>query len=254
MGGCSATNAGFALRGWPADYDGWATRGNPGWSFRELLPLFRAVEADRDVGGEWHGHTGPVPIRRPAPDELSALQRAFLDAAAAGHALVADHNAPGAVGVGPAPRNVCDRLRMSTALTYLARARGRPNLRVRPDALVDRVELAGSTVHGVRLAGGEFVGADAVVLAAGSYGSPAILLRSGVGPAAHLRHLGIPVAVDLPAVGGNLMDHPLVALDLPAFPDQQGPGFQVMLTLWSRRARPDGPPDLHLFRRRTVRA
>ena len=103
VGGCSATNAGFALRGWPADYDGWAARGNPGWSFPELLPLFRAVEADRDVGGEWHGQDGPMPIHRPVTDELSALQRAFLDAAtAAGHALVADHNAPGVVGVGPA--------------------------------------------------------------------------------------------------------------------------------------------------------
>lgn len=80
------------------------------------------MEADRDVGGEWHGRDGPMPIHRPAPDELSALQRAFLDAAtAAGHALVADHNTPGAVGVGPAPRNVCDGLRMSTALVVDSR-------------------------------------------------------------------------------------------------------------------------------------
>jgi choline dehydrogenase len=61
VGGCSATNAGFAMRGWPADYDGWAASGNRGWSFAELLPLFRAMEADADFGGEWHGRTGPGP-------------------------------------------------------------------------------------------------------------------------------------------------------------------------------------------------
>ncbi|HEV8276553.1 MAG TPA: GMC family oxidoreductase N-terminal domain-containing protein [Streptosporangiaceae bacterium] len=66
VGGCSATNACFALRGWPADYDGWAARGNPGWSFAELLPVMVAVESDADFGGDWHGSDGPVPIRRPA--------------------------------------------------------------------------------------------------------------------------------------------------------------------------------------------
>jgi choline dehydrogenase-like flavoprotein len=67
VGGCSATNACFALRGWPADYDGWAAMGNPGWSFAELLPVMVAVESDADFGGDWHGSEGPVPIRRPRP-------------------------------------------------------------------------------------------------------------------------------------------------------------------------------------------
>jgi choline dehydrogenase-like flavoprotein len=175
VGGCSATNAGFALRGWPADYDGWDV---PGWSYQDLLPVFRAVEAD-DVGGEWHGRDGPVPIRRPALDELTPLQRAFGEAAvAAGHARVDDHNRPGCVGVGAAPRNVRDGVRMSAALTHLAPARRRRNLSVRSEVLVDRVEVAGGRVRGVRLAGGEVVDADLVVLAAGSYGSPAVLLRS----------------------------------------------------------------------------
>jgi choline dehydrogenase len=81
VGGCSATNACFALRGWPQDYDQWAARGNPGWSFADLLPVFRAVESDADFGGDWHGSGGPVPIRRPSAGELSPLQRAFADAA-----------------------------------------------------------------------------------------------------------------------------------------------------------------------------
>jgi choline dehydrogenase len=249
VGGCSATNACFALRGWPADYDGWAAMGNPGWSFADLLPVFRAVESDADFAGDWHGGHGPVPIRRPAAGELSPLQRAFAEAAAAtGHPLADDHNRPGAVGIGPGPRNVRDGVRMSTALTHLAAARGRPNLTIRAGAVVDRVELRGTTVRGIRLADGEIVEADTVVVvAAGSYASPAILLRSGIGPAAGLRGLGIQVAADLPGVGHNLTDHPLAAVDLPTSAGYTGPRFQEMLTLRSSRAAPGGPPDLHIF-------
>jgi choline dehydrogenase len=248
VGGCGAINAGFALRGWPADYDRWAALGNPGWSFADLLPLFRAVEADADCGGEWHGRTGPVPVHRAAPGSLSPLQQAFVDAGVfAGHALVDDHNRPGAVGVGPAPRNVRDGVRMSTALTHLAPARARPNLTVRADLLVDRVVLSGTTARGVRTAGGEVIDADLVVLAAGTYGSPTILLRSGIGPAAGLRDVGVPVTVDLPAVGAGLTDHPLVAVDLPTRPDPGEAPFQAMLIMRSTRATADEPADLHLF-------
>jgi choline dehydrogenase len=107
--------------------------------------------------------------------------------------------------------------------------------------------LSGATARGVRLADGELVEGDAVVLAAGSYSSPAVLMRSGIGPAGHLRDLGIPVAVDLGGVGRNLIDHPLVAVDLPTAPGQPGPPFQAMLTLRSPHAGPDRPPDLHVF-------
>jgi choline dehydrogenase len=174
--------------------------------------------------------------------------RAFLHAAAAaGHALVEDHNQPGALGVGPLPRNVRDGMRMSTAMTHLAPARARPNLTIRADTLVDRVVLAGCHAHGVRLHTGEIIEAERVVLAAGTYASPAILLRSGIGPAAELRALGVPVIVDLPGVGANLIDHPLVAVDLPATPGRHGPAFQVLLTLRSTLTAPPNPPDLHLF-------
>src|SRR6516225_8358881 len=219
IGGCSATNGCFALRGAPADYDGWAGMGNPGWSFDEVLPFFRRLEADADFGGEWHGTQGPVPIGRHPPAELNPVQAAFIEAACAyGLAYVDDHNRPGAVGVGPMPRNARAGVRMSTALTYLPAARGRPNLTVRGGAMADRIEVRGGTATGVRLAGGEVVTADRVVLAAGAYASPAILQRSGIGPAAQLRPLGIAVVADLPGVGNNLTDHPLVAVDLPARP------------------------------------
>ena len=208
IGGCSATNGCFALRGAPADYDGWAGMGNPGWSFDEVLPFFRRLEADADFGEEWHHAQGPVPIHRYPPAELNPVQAAFIEAACAyGLAYVADHNRPGAVGVGPMPRNARAGVRMSTALTYLAAARGRPNLTVRGGAMADRIEVRRGTATGVRLWNGEVVTAGRVVLAAGAYASPAILQRSGIGPAAQLRALGIAVAADLPGVGNNLADH-----------------------------------------------
>ena len=118
IGGCSSTNGAFWVRGWPADYDAWAAAGNTGWSFHDLLPVFCAVETDTDFSGGWHGTTGLVPVSRLSLAELGEYPRAFLSAAAAaGHPQVADHNRPGAVGVGPLPRNVREETRMSTALT-----------------------------------------------------------------------------------------------------------------------------------------
>jgi len=242
MGGCSATNGCFALRGTPADYDRWEALGNPGWSFAEVLPFFRRLESDLDFTDQWHGTDGPIPIRRHPVEELNPIQQGFIDAAVeAGHSYVEDHNRPGALGVGPTPRNVRDGLRMSTAVTYLAAARQRPNLTIRSETTIGWVEIARGAAAGVRTTTGELIEADRVVLAAGSYASPAILARSGVGSAAELSRLGIEVAADLPAVGEHLIDHPLVAVDLPTRP-AAGPRFQAIATLAQ-----SGTPDLHLF-------
>src|SRR6185436_1753732 len=129
------------------------------------------------------------------PDELTPLHSGFLNAARAlGFVDVEDHNRPGAVGLGRLPTNTRrDGMRMSCALTYLAHARERPNLEIRPGVLVDRVILSGARSRGVRTATGELIEADHVLLAAGTYGSPAILLRSGIGPADELLALGIQV-------------------------------------------------------------
>ena len=125
MGGCSATNACFALRGAPQVYDGWAASGNPGWSFADVLADFRRLECDEDFADQWHGSDGAIPIRRHPPGEMNCVQAAFLDGAVAlGHRYVDDHNRPGAVGAGPTPRNARDGVRMSTALTYLDRRAG----------------------------------------------------------------------------------------------------------------------------------
>jgi choline dehydrogenase len=211
MGGCSATNAVFALRGASAVYDQWAALGNPGWSFLDVLPSFRRLERDLDFDNQWHGQDGPIPIQRSAGPDLIPVQRAFLEACAtAGYPSVTDHNAPEAYGAGLAPRNVEGGVRQSTALTYLARARRRPNLAVRPNTQIQRILFDHGQAIGVQTAGAsEKIEAASVILAAGSYSSPAILMRSGIGPAGHLKALGIPVIVELPGVGAHLIDHPL---------------------------------------------
>jgi choline dehydrogenase len=235
VGGSSAVNATIALRGSPGDYDQWAAHGNPGWSFAEVLPFFRRLEHDLDFDDPWHGQDGPLPIRRATPDEVGPVHRAFLDTCAAGgYRRVSDHNAPAALGAGLVPFNTVGGVRQSTALTYLAQARGRPNLTVRGGALVDRLVVEDGRVVGVRLGEpGETLRADQVVLAAGSYGSPAVLLRSGVGPADDLAALGIPVVADRPGVGANLIEHANLGVvfdtDLP--PRAGTPWFGAMLTL-----------------------
>jgi choline dehydrogenase-like flavoprotein len=249
VGGCSATNAALAVRGRPADYDGWASLGCDGWSFADVLPFFCRLERDLDFDREWHGHDGPLPIRRPAPDDLAPMQRAFLDGCAnAGFPTVDDLNAPGAVGAGLPPMNLIDGVRQSTAVTYLAVARDRPNLTIRSEALVDRVELDGDRAVGVRLApSGEVIEAGRVVLASGAYGSPAILMRSGIGPGTELTSLGIDPVLDRPGVGRNLAEHPLMpnVFEATTPPRAADPVFQGMLTTASSTA--DGIYDLHVL-------
>lgn len=248
MGGCSSTNATIALRGAPSDYDEWAARGNQSWSFAEVLPYFRRLESDLDFDDEWHGSDGPLPIRRARRDEMNPFHQATIDAAlAVGHAWVDDHNHPDALGVGPLPLTAVDGLRMSTALAYLASARGRTNLTIQPRTVADRVVVRRGRVAGVRFAGpAGGVDAGQVVLAAGAYASPAILMRSGIGRATDLVALDIDVVADLPGVGRNLMDHPALSVDVSAVAAYDGPWFEAIVTWRSTRAGPRAGCDMHL--------
>ena len=248
MGGCSATNACFAQRGAPQDYDGWVALGNPGWAFNDVLDDFRRLESDEDFSSQWHGSDGPIPVRRHPANELNAVQTAFLDGAVSlGHQPIKDHNEPSVVGVGPSPRTVSGGMRMSTAITYLALARGRPNLTIQADTTVASVECKGTRTAGIRLLDGTIIEADRVVLAAGAYASPAILTRSGIGPVEELQRLNIRPVLDLPGVGANLSDHALLSIELPTRPSQGSSRFAVHATLHSTITDPNGPPDLMMF-------
>jgi len=246
-GGSSAVNATFALRGHPADYDGW---GLPGWRFADVLPAFRRLERDLDFGtAGYHGAGGPVPIRRYLGEQRSSLAMAAGEAiAAVGFPRIDDHNAPGAVGVGALPVNCLDGRRISTAIAYLEPARHRANLTVLAGRTAREIVTRRGRAAGVALDGpDEVVPAGEVIVSAGAYLSPALLLRSGIGPAADLAALGRPVVADLPGVGANLADHPAVAIDLEcARPDGDPPIFQLVATAHSRLAQGAGPPDLQL--------
>ena len=236
VGGSSAVNGTSAMRATPSDFDRWVAAGNDKWSWADVLPFFRTLESDPEPG-EWHGHDGLLPICRFTGDQMRPIQRAFLDASAAcGIAPVADHNAPGAIGAGPIPLNQVDGVRQSAAVTYLAAARHRENFTLRSDVLIDRLEIVDGRVRGVVLADGERIAADDVVLAAGAYGSPAILLRSGIGAADDVAALGIEPVADLPAVGKNLRDHPMMVVAVEGRADAIGelnPPVQTMLTIAS---------------------
>jgi choline dehydrogenase len=215
-GGSSAVNGIVAIRGTPEDYDEWEQLGNPGWGWKDCLPYFRKLEDDQDFGGDLHGKGGPIPIVRWRDEELAPIQAAFREACLSeGYPDSADHNVPGSTGVGSWAMNRTGTLRISTAIGYLGPARNRLNLTVRGGAHVRRILFEGKRAVGVEaeLDGlVQTVRANEVILAAGALHSPAILLRSGVGPDAELQNLNIPVVHDLPGVGGNLKDHPSVVL------------------------------------------
>lgn len=212
-GGSSAVNTAIALRGDPGDYDEWASIAGPEWAWSECLPAFVRLESDQDMpAGPLHGKAGPIPIRRYRPDELVPFQAAFLRACRSlGFPECPDHNDPSTTGFGPHPMNKRDgRIRVSTAMGYLAPARRRPNLAIRPRTEVRRVLVEDGRVLGVEIASGgrdEVVRCRKVVLCAGAFMSPSILVRSGIGPREVLARLGVPLVADLP-VGERLLDHP----------------------------------------------
>ena len=218
IGGSAAINGGISLRGAKADYDEWVAFGNPDWSFDDVLPFFKAIESDSAPGDDIHGHEGPIPLNRATEDELAPLQAAFIESAiATGATYTWDLNAPDAHGVGPVPQTRVGARRVSTAESYLEPARSRGNLTVRGNSLVARVLFDGTRVRGVQLSDGTAIGAAEVVVTAGAIQSPAILQRSGVGPAVLVTGLGVDLVADLP-VGNNLGDHfsiPLMAVPKP---------------------------------------
>jgi choline dehydrogenase len=216
VGGSSAVNTAIALRGVPEDYDDWAALGNKAWSWADVLPYFRRLENDLDFDDDFHGRSGPVPIRRYREDELTPVQAAFMKAMrSSGYPEAKDNNDPDSTGLAPHPMNKQGRTRMSVAICYVEPARHRLNLTIRGDCLTRRIITDGTRATGVEVESGgatQMVEGERIVLASGAIGSPAILMRSGLGPADHLREHGIDVIRDLPGVGQNLDDHPMLGV------------------------------------------
>jgi len=240
----------FALRGSPADYDGWRALGNPGWGWDDVLPAFRRLEADAEFGDRpWHGADGPIPVTRYPALEGTEVHRAAIGAlAGSGFEPVEDHNAPGALGFGALPMSARDGLRVSTVGAYLPLGATPPNLAIRAESQVANVRLDGTRAHGVTLVDGSAIEAELVIVATGTYGSPTVLMRSGIGPANDLEPLGIEVVVDLPGVGQNLADHPGVDVDAGYEGEvRSAPRLHSIATFRSGLAAPDDAPDLLLW-------
>jgi 5-(hydroxymethyl)furfural/furfural oxidase len=217
LGGGSSINGQLANRGAPTDYAEWEARGAKGWGWNDVLPHFKKVERDMDFDGPYHGKEGRIPVRRIFPDLWNGHAKAAAEAfKAAGYDYLPDQNGEYRDGYFPITiSNAYDR-RVSAAIGYLdPGTRLRTNLTISTDTQVKELLFEGARCVGVKAQVNgretEFRGNE-VILSSGAIHSPAHLLRAGIGPAGHLRELGIDVRSALPGVGQRLMDHPSISL------------------------------------------
>jgi choline dehydrogenase len=248
LGGSSAVNAAVAIRARQADIEAWQQHGVQGWSWDEVLETFKAIE-NTDVGDDaYHGRSGPLSIRLRTARDLTPSLVGFVDAAVAeGFKRVDDYNGAEPEGAGGYPVNIVDGVRQSCAVAYLTDAvRQRSNLTIVGGVVVDKVLFDGTRATGVLSSTGSVYAAKEVILSAGSYGSPAILLRSGVGPARDLAELGVATIADLP-VGQRLQDQPIFynAYALAEDVLQMSPAAGALLWYRSSLAA-EGELDMHI--------
>jgi len=259
LGGSGAINAMAHVRGHRAGYDGWAADGADGWDFAALLPYFRRTERAAGRDPALRGTDGPLPVgpapaggRHPVAEALAAALTEL------GCPVTDDLSGPRPEGVAWADLAISGGQRVSAADAYLRPVLHRPNLMVQTGCLVTGLRLRGGRCTGVRYArGGQLAGAAAsgeVILCAGAIGSAQLLLLSGIGPAGQLRTLGIDPVADLPGVGANLQDHPIILLSyaarapLPASRYNHGEMYAALRSGLTGPSGPDGGrPDLHLF-------
>jgi choline dehydrogenase-like flavoprotein len=219
MGGGSSVNVMSVIRPLKHDLDTWVAHGNPDWSYDRCLPVMKRIESDQDFpDSPIHGSDGPLYVKRPFMLDQPASEpvRAFIDRAQAmGLPLCPDLNVPEPLGVCASPYNIKDGKRQSTTVAYLEMARGRSNLEIVDEAMVFAVDLQGRRAERVRYRKDrqtrEASGSE-IVLCAGVYHTPQILMLSGVGPAKELQRLGIPVVHALEGVGANYQDHAVVTM------------------------------------------
>ncbi|AYG64306.1 GMC family oxidoreductase [Rhizobium jaguaris] len=217
MGGGSSINAQVANRGGPEDYDGWASSGATGWGWEDVLPYFRRLERDLDFDDEFHGKHGPLTISRVRQRDWSGFIRAVAKAYEdVGIHFRPDFNGPFGDGYSVVPLTNRNGHRVSAAMAYLSESvRSRPNLRILSETTVVRLNFSGRAITGIETesnSGRQSYRASTVILCAGAIHSPAILMRSGVGPAEQMTKLHIPVVAEVNGVGQNLQEHPGIAV------------------------------------------
>jgi choline dehydrogenase len=253
LGGSGAINAMAHVRGHPGIYDGWAAAGAAGWGYADLLPYFRRAEHAEGRDPAVRGTAGPVRVA-PVPEaDRHPVAVAFAEALAqTGCPATGDLSGPPHEGTAWADLAIHGGQRVSPAGAYLDPARHRINLTIQTSCLVTRLLVRHGRCTGVSyLCDGELIEAHAfgeVIVCAGAVGSAQLLLLSGIGPAGQLRALGIEVAADVPGVGENLQDHPVVlacyapGVPLPRSRYNHGEVYAAARSPWA-----GAWPDLHLF-------
>jgi choline dehydrogenase-like flavoprotein len=213
LGGGSSVNAMLYVRGQADDYNGWAQMGCTGWGYDDVLPVFRAMEGNTDLLGEYHGGDGPLTVSETRFHH--PLSRAFLKATQeAGMPQSTDFNGARQDGMGFYQTTTRKGRRCSATKAFLRPSLRKPNLELRCRTSVDRVIVKDGRATGIALVDGSRIAARReVVLTAGALMTPQILLRSGLGAGAHLRDVGIDVVHDLPGVGQNFQDHAAIPVE-----------------------------------------
>jgi 5-(hydroxymethyl)furfural/furfural oxidase len=218
VGGASNINGMGADRPQPGDMEEWRASGAKGWGWDDVLPYFKKLEHDLNFSDSaTHGVSGPMPVRRLPRARWANFATAIADAVQRrGLALIEDYNTDFREGVGAAPTNCLEDRRVSASMAYLtAEVRRRPNLTILSGARVDHVGFTGRRAEGVQVqvdGAAKFLRGRQIIVSCGALQSPALLMRSGIGPREHLAKHGIPVVSDLAGVGANLQNHPYVAL------------------------------------------
>ena len=259
LGGSSSVNGMMYFRGHPEDYNEWERMGASGWGWKDMAPVFQAMENHELGAGDGRGTDGPLHISV-SHDETELTERLIAAAGMLGIKQVPDLNYPLQEGIGYATRTIFKGRRQSSAEAFLKLARRRPNLRVETGVVVDRVIFEGSRAVGVVAkqngAAVEFRTEGDVILSAGVLTSPAILQRSGIGPGAALQALGIQVVKDHPLVGQNLIEHRLLpmhyTLSRPISSNREMRGWRILknaLRYYLNRAGPlaSGSHDVGAF-------
>lgn len=237
-GGGSSVNMMAIPRPIKADLDIWTGQGNPDWTWEKVLPVLKRMEADQDFpDSPIHGDSGPIYVKRKHlfDAQLGEQEQALLEALEKlGVPRFLDQNIPNPCGVAPVARNIKESRRQSATVAYLNPARHRSNFTVIDEAQVGSLLLNGKTATGVRYRkdGRDCnATADKVVLSAGVYHSPQILMLSGIGPSTQLKRHGIPVVHELAGIGENYQDHPMLTMTFKANPTNNKPLMRGRSTL-----------------------
>lgn len=233
LGGSSSINAMVYIRGNPADYDAWAAEGNAGWSWQELLPVFKALENNERGGNAWHGAGGELNVADVR--DIHPLSQRFIEAGRqCGYPVNTDFNGDSQTGVGLYQVTQKDGLRFSSAKAFLRPVKGRENLVIRTNLqvsrlLVDNARVSGVEVMDARRTASRIEARKEVILCGGAINSPQLLMLSGIGPSDELDRHNIPVIHELPGVGKNLQDH----LDITVMiRDKSGTAISLSPAAW----------------------